>query len=373
MRKQAINFRHEEVSYITDRWRGSDPCSLVGVGSIGKSNLLQHLADPDVHQKYLGKSPNNFRAIIIDPNLLGPIPTSGDNLEQYKCWAGLELIMHRLYMSFYPFDILAEEDALRFYDAYIALQDGNNPLYAYMGLRHLELGLNLLMRQGIQIVLMFDEFEDMLKTMPVRFFQILRGLRDTYKNQLSYLIFTRSPLPALIKQYNIPYLDIEPFLELFTDNVYYVGPYNSNDAASMLNTLIRKSPRVNHPEYVLEYLLQITGRYAGLMRATFRMLESLGTLHIDDLSNPDLAKRLAQRRPIQAECITIWNSLTSLEQRVLKAVARVIPYTGNEDYDDAIAMLVQKRLLTINPNSEKLSIEPPLFRYYVETNPDSDE
>ena len=41
-------------------------------------------------------------------------------------------------------------------------------------------------------------------------------------------------------------LDIEPFVELFTDNVYYVGPYNEKDARKMFDELISRRQK-NYP------------------------------------------------------------------------------------------------------------------------------
>src|SRR5690606_35432766 len=117
----------------------------------------------------------------IDPNLMAALPDSGANLDQVKCWAAYELMLHRLSMDFFPFDMLAEEEVQQFDKIYLALQNGTNPLYAYMGLRYLELGLEIFIRHGIRIVFMFDEFEEMLKHLPAKFFQNLRGLRDANK------------------------------------------------------------------------------------------------------------------------------------------------------------------------------------------------
>ena len=47
MRKQPLEFRKEEVSYVMKRWQAAESCALIGVGSVGKTNLLQHLIDPD--------------------------------------------------------------------------------------------------------------------------------------------------------------------------------------------------------------------------------------------------------------------------------------------------------------------------------------
>ena len=176
-----------------------------------------------------------FKAIIIDPSMLGPLPSSASiDSDAIRCWAGYELMMHRLFLAFYPFNNLTAEDARIFYDTYQALQDGTNPLYAYMGLRYFELGLEIFMKQGTQVVFMFDEFEEMLKQLPIKFFLTLRGLRDANKRSVSYLTFTRSPLPQLVKKFDIDALEIEPFTELLNDNIVYVGPYNETDARNMV-------------------------------------------------------------------------------------------------------------------------------------------
>src|SRR5215510_13348612 len=128
-RKHPMEFRREEVSFIMQRWRATDSCSLVGVGSVGKSNLLQHLADPSVQSFYMKDvaGDKQFKAIIIDPTMLGPLPSGTSDAEQVRCWAGYELMMHRLFLAFYPFDnYLNDEDIRLFYETYQALQDGTN-------------------------------------------------------------------------------------------------------------------------------------------------------------------------------------------------------------------------------------------------------
>ncbi len=362
MRKQPIEFRRDEVQYVTQRWQHSESCSLVGVGSVGKSNLLHHLSDDDVQIHYLGQRASRFIAITIDPNLLGPLDPS-DSIP-FKCWAGYEVMMHRLYVAFYPLTVL-EEDAENFFDTYQALQDGSNPLYAYMGLRFFELGLEFFLRRDIQIVFMFDEFEEMLRKMPAKFFQTLRGLRDNHKTSLSYLTFSREPLPVLIEKMDLPEEELEPFTELFTDNIYYVGPYNQVDAQAMIERLIKRNPQANYSPYALDFLMYATGRYAGLMRAGFRTLDMIGEITPSEVRNPYLVERLASRRPVRAECETIWKGLTDVEQRVLKAISQRHSERIDTEAELAISLLVQKRLLRIDKARQVLNIEPPVFSAYV--------
>jgi len=372
-RKQPMDFRKEEVSYVMQRWRASDSCSLIGVGSVGKSNLLQHLSNPEVQTTYMDlANADHFKAIIIDPNMLGPLPKEGGaDFDQVRCWAGYELMMHRLFMSFFPFDGMEPEEVERIYDIYQSLQNGNNPLYAYMGLRHFEMGLDFFIRRGIRLVFMFDEFEDMLRYLPVKFFQTLRGLRDVNKRYLSYLTFTRAPLPALVNKFGLPELEIESFIELFTDGLYYVGPYNPVDGRRMAENLMNRNQKY-YSDDAVEFLMWATGRYAGLMRSTFRLMDALGPLDSTSRMNDEIVRILVKRRSIREECTTLWKSLSEIEHYVLRAVAGLHTYEINSETERGVAMLVQKRLLRVDRQNQRLHIEPPVFRVFVASNPDID-
>lgn len=369
IRRQPLDYRQDEVGRIMERWRAAESCSLVGVGSVGKSNLMQHLADQDVQQEYMRESKvDSFRAIIIDPSMLGPIPKTNVDFEQIGCWAGYELMMHRMFLAFHQSDLLDEKETARFAEIYETLQDGSNPLYAYMGLRYFELGLDLLMNKGVQVVFMFDEFEDMLRNLPLKFFLTLRGLRDANKKQLSYLTFTRMPLAAVIEKEKIDPLKIEEFMELFTDNVFFIGPYNARDANRMITELMKRNNRT-YEDHVKDFLLWSTGGFAGLLRASFRMLESLPNLNLSSVmtSGTDLVRELVKKQPVKTECQTIWTSLSEPEQYVLKAAADLVAFKRDPVSDQAAEYLVRKQLLR-SDGGNSFSIHPPLFHYFVKEN-----
>ena len=369
MRTQHEKFRIEEVKYITDQWLAGEAVSMVGVGSIGKSNLLQHLTRTESYQNALGLKQNPYHAIILDPYMLGPLPSTGEDSSQFICWAGLELIMHRIYMTFFSLDLLNPDDSQYFNRLYNMLQNSNNSLALYMGLRYLELSLKLLMSYNIKIILLFDEFEEFLRIMPHRYFQILRGLRDTFKGSLVFTTFARNTFPILIEEKKLDYYQIEPFIELFTDNVLFVGPYNDYDARLMLDNLAQRSPSIKYTPQDHTLILQITGKFAGLIRATYKILEEI---YINRrLTNKDEVKvleHLIDKRSIQTECRTIWLSLSDIERDILKAVARLSPYQDSIKHEEAIRILIQKRLLVFNEN--RLEIVPALFRYFVYSNPE---
>ncbi|MCK6577991.1 MAG: hypothetical protein L6Q98_07780 [Anaerolineae bacterium] len=360
-RQYSLDFRKEDVAYILSRVSSSTSCSIVGVGSVGKSNLIAHLLSPAVLAHYLGDEASRLtRLINVDANMLAPL---GDNTnDAERCWSGYELLLHRLFMAFYPFQELDASEARQFFDAYQAIQDGRNPLYAPLGLRYFELALSYYLRRGFRVTFLLDEFEESLLRLPAKFFQTLRGLRDTHKSQLSYLTFSRSPLPALAARMELNTLALEPFLELFNDHVRYIGPYNLQDAQQMLGSLAAQGSRALS-ENTKQALIEATGRFAGLLRAGCGVLES-GQISVVDTAE-DMAAILYQRKSIRLECETIWEGLNDSEKVVLLAVARVLPYSVNNDTEDAVAMLVQKKLLRIDRQGQSLSIEPPVFRLHL--------
>ncbi|MEQ8677970.1 MAG: hypothetical protein RLP44_03260 [Aggregatilineales bacterium] len=376
-RQKPLEFRRDEVTYIMQRWMASESCSLVGIGSVGKSNLLRHLADSKVQESYLKISnANEFRTIIIDPNLFGPLPRLDSNeAEQFCCWAGYEILMHRLFMNFFPFTentLLSKQDGQEFYELYKVLQDGTNPLYAYMGIRYFELGLQIILQHGIRIVFMFDEFEKMLTSLPPVFFQSLRGIRDTHKKQLGYLTFTRAPLDTLVETLKLDTLALEPFTELFVDNVYYVGPYNQADAMRMIDELMSQNNK-KLTEIELEFLLWSSGRYAGLIRSIYHTIDVVKPLEKSAMGNEGVLRKLALRRSIRTECRTTWLSLTQSEKHVLRAVAGLENYNSNAETERAVAMLVQKHLLKVNKLHQTLEVQPPIFKAYIVTHDESDQ
>jgi len=363
MRKQAPHFRRDETRYVMHRWQAGESCSLVGVGSVGKSNFLHHLTHPDTQQKYLGdEKADRLKVINVDPNLLGPIST--ESPDDFRAWAGYELLMHRLYLAFYPFEMLGE-DAMHFHDTYDALRNGNNPLFKYMGLRYFELGLEFFLRRGYRVVFMFDEFEEMLRMMPPTFFLALRGLRDNNKAALMYLTFTRMPLPPLVEALEIDALRIEPFIELFTDNRYFIGAYNTTDSRDMLQRLMDRNKKA-HPEHVIEFLQYASGGYSGILRAAFRSVEMVGKIHPNDIQNAGNVRRLSLRRAVQIECETIWNSLMPTEKRLLLHLPKLTDKDMTTETQAAIQLLVGKGILRADSVTGGVTVEPPVFRAYIE-------
>ncbi|NWF70943.1 MAG: hypothetical protein HXY40_17800 [Chloroflexi bacterium] len=358
--RYSPNFRKKETDFVLGCWRKSESCSLVGVGSSGKSNLLRHLTAAPF--KRAEKDDSLFRAVMIDPKMLSPIVVS-EAPEAIRCWAGYELMIHHLYMAFYPFEMFSPQEIDSLNNSYQAFQDTKNPLYAYISVRHFEFALSLFMRHDVQIVFMFDEFEEMLKHLPVRFFLTLRGMRDAYKRQLSFLTFTRAPLPDLIAAYNIDTLHIEPFSEIFTDNQVFVGLYEEADARAMVKDVLHRYGK-QVPDAAAQFLLWASGGHAGLLRTGAKVLD---TLDLSLLQNqPDDALKLfAAKEALRAENTILWHSLSAPERRLLKTLSVANPKVDLEAADTkaTFELLLNKGLLIVH--NRRVLLHPPVFQQYV--------
>lgn len=356
-----LNFREREINYLLNRLQAGDCCSVVGVGSVGKSNLLRHLLRDEVHSFHLGpEEGDRIHMVLVDPNNMLeslPMPHAPD---QPSAWSGYEIIMHRLYKAFYPLTGLSDEEKKSFLFAYEQLHNGNNPLLPHIGLRYLELALEQLLKQDspvrskIKIVFIFDEFEEMLDALPPKFFQTLRGVRDDYKYQLMYLTFTRKPISQILDENGYDKLALEPFVELFTDSTLFLGPYTEQDAIGMLDRLSERQ-NVNFSPSFRKFLLKATGGHAGILRASFRLASQIPFGTPEDRALQFLAGSPA----IQSECRTIWDSLTEDERVTLSQIAR----SENVSASTAVVrLLLEKQLLT---GQGEVEINPQLFREFV--------
>lgn len=355
-----LQYREAETRYILGKLNSGSSCALVGVGSVGKSNLLRHLLRPDVQQFYLGTDAESLHMIFIDPNnMLDPLPPIAGSSHPTS-WAGYEIMTHRLFRHFQPmFGSLPPEVVEELYEVYQSLQDGSNPLTAHVGLRYLEHSIDLMIRQGTRLVFVFDEFEEMLRELPTKFFRTLRGLRDDYKYELMYVTVTRKALPDLITDASYDYDALEPFIELFSDNTRYIGSYSLRDAADIVQQLMERNG-VSYPATIQDLLIKISGGHAGLLRSGFSVANEL----IEGLDEDEAAERLIRYRAVQTESHTIWLSLNDREQDILRSLM-----SNRRDLVDPrsveVRTLAEKQL--VKKGGDWMSVSPPLFSAYLKT------
>lgn len=310
-----LRFRSQEVNGIFSCLRAGDSCQVVGIGSVGKSNLLHFLLREDVRRAKLGKEWKKHQFVYIDANKL---------LERTE-WGLWELMLHQILAclsgsgmepaSYREIDDLYQRAAML--DA------------RHIALRYLDRAVGLACKNlGLRLVFLFDEFDDLYRTLPSQAFDALRALRDDNKYNLMYITATQRELPRLRNADE----RCEAFEELTTLNTIWLGAYTKADARYALQRLASRHKVVLN-EKQMRSILQSAGGHPGLIRAIFLAMQD------QPINTP--GSLLTDKR-VQEECRRIWQSLAKDEHKALVLLSRTnyIPNT-----DGVHELLRQKGLL----------------------------
>lgn len=296
-----LSYRTELFDQIMPALKAGECCSLVGISGSGKSNLVQFLRRDDVQLKYWGSS--SVWVVLVDTHTLA----FGEQPPEYVV---AELMIHRLIMEAERRAL--QSDVLQWADE-LHLRLANQPS-GHLALRYLErLCARLCDSLGIQLVFVFDQFEDLWRLVDARFFLNLRNLRDQFKYRVMYLVMTRERLQRLRSDLKA----VEAFWELFASHTFGLRMYSPGDARTMLERLAAR--RNDELDFIREQLiLRISGRHPGLLRAVFWVLSGA--------ANTDHSwEALLEKSSIADECAKIWDDFLPDEQRLVRIIAADLP------------------------------------------------
>lgn len=330
-----LNFRAEVVSTILHILAAGDSCSVVGIGSVGKSNLMRFLQREDIRRAYLGNQWKTWLFVYVDVNKL---------LKQ-SLWGLLELMLHQLLIELT--NRKADKETLQTLDDLHRRTAA--PETRYLALRYLDRAVSLACnRLGLRLVFLLDEFDELCRTMPPLGFAALRALRDDHKYRLMYLVATRLELARLRQELG----EIETFEELVSPHTVWLGPYSADDARFMLHRLDERH-NAHLDTANVDVVLHATGGHPGLLREAY---------HVARERQPNLLESLAVSWHVQDECQRIWLSLTEEEQRFLVNFAGDLVIQPPQS--EAMERLRCKGLLG-GPWADGDRIFSPLFAEYV--------
>lgn len=344
-------FREQEVAQLFHWIKDGESASVIGVSNIGKSNLFQHLMDPATRKDYLEEEACKYLFLRINFH----------NLPDFSCRSVYSLILDQMEMlDKNANDVCLPEEALAAIGKYheAMLDSGQDELKIQ---RYFKLALRMyLLEPGRRLVLLFDQFDLLYQKAGEQLFYNLRGLRDMYKYRVSYLVFTRDPLPDLPvdvtlqgtladDENNEEDRDTllfgdngdkarEEFYELLQSNPLYLKPYQPEDAERLLRSVARRK-QLPLEERWIRPLYDLTGGHAGLLRMCYPYAASRWAKNGID-ADPTV---MLENDPVRQECRRIWASLSDDEQTALVVQIRN-PLAEDIDHA-ACAKLKQKGML----------------------------
>ncbi|MCB0193847.1 MAG: winged helix-turn-helix domain-containing protein [Anaerolineae bacterium] len=316
-------------------------CSVVGPSNTGKSFLLRSLLTEET------------RRHCAKEGALPPLMVFVDCLEAGDSeHAFYELLLRRtieaLMQADFDNDTVAE---LRATHRELLLHSQSD-----VAIRALYAGSMRMLcyKAPMPIVLILDEFYDVLRQLPPWPFRQLRALYDSLETQLSFVTGTSHFLEHLRGD-----KDVYEFRELFHLHTVVLHPLSSHDTRAFVHYL---AERHNHTVSVEneQRLIALSGGHPGLLERIYGSVSLL----LPNLTTPiDITPaELIKISPIQKECQRLWSELESEQPALLTLL------TGGETKLSAThRALLERKGLIRQRDGKPVELFSPVFARYVET------
>ncbi|MCL4295857.1 MAG: winged helix-turn-helix domain-containing protein [Anaerolineae bacterium] len=286
------SYRSKEMDTLAGWIRSGASGAVVGLTGAGKSNLLGFLCHrPEILQSYLAPWAGSVALVLVDLNNL---PVSN-----------LSSLYRLILRSFYEARPYLETDlrqaVTKLYEENRGVRD---PFLSQSALREL---LLLFQTHHVRVILVLDHFDHFCQVASPQLSDTLRGLRDSFKSTLCYLVGVRQEIAYL----SDPTI-LSELYELLDSHVCWVGPLAETDARQLVadeTHAVLTPPTENE----IMHLLDLTGGYPSLLKAACNWWLTAPAKP----AATDWASTLLAERSLQYRLAEIWGGLTQEEQLAL--------------------------------------------------------
>ncbi len=279
--------REAQIQSILQILADGECCALFGLSNTGKSPLLRALAAPETATRYERLAGRPAAIIYIDCNRVVELTAPGF----------YEIVVRSLLETLEGNSSVPPLLVSRLRDQHSTITTASSVFQASLAFNNAffescnQLGRNL--------VLLFDEFDEVYAALEDRTLLNLRALKDKFQNRLVYLTATVRPLGESRAPGD------NEFAELFTAHPVPLGLLSEADSQQIIRQLWEGKP---DPQ-TTDRTLRLAGGHFGLLTVLLHAARR----------NPQEAS-LMEDPNARAECLKIWNQLHPEEQAALKSL-----------------------------------------------------
>ncbi len=316
-----LSYRAVATAEIARWLRHHESGAVVGLPGVGKSNFLGFLCHrTQALLQHWDNWSGKLILALVDLN----------NLPDYEFATVYRGILRALYegrAQWYPLEPNLPAFVESQYRSVLAQTD---PFAVQSALREVLLWLQ---QRDIHLVLVCDPFDRFVEEAPIHVQDSLRGLRDSFKSKLSYLVGLRREIT-----YNGDTAVIGELYELLDSHTLWLPPMTANDARWVIQQV---EATVGFPfsEKWAERLNTLTGGYPALLKAAALWLSQQSTLPDVD----DWADLLLTETSIQNRLWDIWYGLTDEEQSILIITHTFQALANREEADKKLQQLADEQ------------------------------
>lgn len=344
-RSRLARYRPNDVAAIVETLALGWPVTVVGLSNFGKSTVLRQMVTPAVAAYYRELTGQGGLFVYIDCNRM--LQMSAQGFYETVLRAILETLNAPIYdcaalcqrLQGYYERVVSASNAfavpLAFNDAIITLlEDPTTPE---------------------NVILLLDEFDDVLTGLDERVFLNLRALKDRYAH-LNYVTATLRPLSSVTGGD-----DLAEFLEIFTQK-HYLQPLDDAAATELAAEIFtQNNDSLDPPER--EYILAQAGGHPGLIQAVAHVVlqvESGAPSAYTEQALHMANDVLQSQRLVRSELGKLWKQLLPTEREaVLLAATRGPTALSAAQQEDLLA-----RGLLVN-DQRGLRLFSELFAHYA--------
>ncbi len=297
--KPFTYYRNNDLKRVLDLLANDQCAAVIGLSNFGKSALLRALQAPDVAQHLQARVGALPLFVYVDCNRMLELSPRG--FYEATLRAALETLA-------------AAGDPLRVQvDAQYRIVVAPPNDFA-VPLAFNDALVTLVESGGRRVVLLLDEFDQVLDGIETRVLLNLRALRDRYGAALSYVTATVSPLTQGRQDD-----DVAEFAELFDAGKVFLGPLSAQETRSMAAALFAAAgDTLDEPESA--FVAAQAGGHPGLIQAVVRTLlqvESGAPGHFQQQAFDLVNAALEHDRLIGNELARLWAQLSAEEQHAV--------------------------------------------------------
>jgi hypothetical protein len=296
------SYRAREMAVLAGWIQAGESASLIGLAGSGKSNLLGFLCHRrDVTRSYLPGDALPPVLVLVDLSSLPGDVLSGNESVFYR------VVLRALHEARAQLSSVERSLAEVAETLYQRAEDRADPLLYQSALREVVL---LLQESDARLVLVLDSFDPFCQAATLGVFGNIRGLRDSFKATLSYIVGSRQELAAVRDP-----MEMGELYEILDINQCWLGAMEAQDARWVIRQVEETLGR-SFDQAEIDRLIEVSGAYPSLLRAA--------SLWLAAARSPPRAEawveRLLAERSIQYRLGEIWTGLSAEERRALSRV-----------------------------------------------------
>jgi len=342
MSRPLISYRPDDAARLIETVAFGNCIAVVGLSNFGKSTLLRGLVNHTYTEQYRALAGRDPLFVYVDCNrileltiqgfyevvlraILEAIPTQLEDIH-----SRIESLYRRIVESGSTFGVpLAFSDAI----------------------------VELMAHTAYDVILLLDEFDDVLRGLEPRLFLNMRALKDRYNERLVYVVATVQRLQL------IPDSEaVAEFAELFGANEIFMAPLTADQSARLASDIFTEA-HDTLDDHERDYIWQMAGGHPGLTQAvaqTLLRMESGAPVSYQQQALSLAEQSLENNRLVRSEINKLWGQIEGEEREALIALVTQGP--------DAVPLEMRRQLMQrgVLPELDSPRLFGRLFTRYVQ-------